>query len=296
MYRDFEDVQTLEREYSPSSCIANLPELLQAYAGRSAQARKANPGMQTLYYGTQSVEAIDYFPAGGRHKPPLLIFIHGGYWQELSKEDASFPATDCTRNGVAYAAVNYGVAPQATMAQMVARCRAAIGALYGRSESLGFDPTRIYVSGSSAGAHLAAMSLLTNWALRGLPPDIIKGAVLLSGIYDLEPIVQTYVNAPLHLDSASARMLSPLFELQGTVTSPPPTLLAYGQIETAEFKRQSVEFSDALASRGGHTQLLNIEGRNHFDIPFDLADERTELGRAVLALIQCPRWHNEGTS
>lgn len=284
LYRHIPDLATLEREYSPSSCVADLKPLLAQYSERSELARSQLPDLVTLAYGEDEVESIDYFPAADR-RAPLLIFIHGGYWQELSKREASFPALDCRRNGIAYAAINYGLAPKSTLAQMVERCRRAVASLYARAAELGFDRRAIHLAGSSAGAHLAAMTCLAPWAALGVDPAAIRGAILLSGVFDLEPLVPTYINAPLGLSVASARLHSPLLELTRTDAPLPGTLIAYGEHETLEFKRQSVQFATALQARAAEVAVLEIAGRNHFDIAFDLVDEATVLGQATLSRI-----------
>lgn len=284
LYRHIPDLATLEREYSPSSCVADLHSLLTRYGEASESARAQFPNLITLDYGEEAAERIDFFPAGAG-RAPLLVFIHGGYWQELSNRDASFPAVDCRRHGIAYAAINYGLAPATTLPQMIERCRKAVAMLYARARQLGFDRSAIYLSGSSAGAHLAAMTMLAPWRSYGVDAAAIRGAILLSGVFELEPLVPTYVNRPLGLTIDSARRNSPLLQLEGTGAPLPPVLLAYGEHETSEFKRQSAQFATALRQRAVSVELMEIMGRNHFDITFDLADERTVLGRATLSRI-----------
>lgn len=285
IYRHIPDLATLEREYSPSSCVSDLSALLSSYGTRSAHARAQFPHLRTLCYGADAAETIDFFPVHDCPDAPLLVFIHGGYWQELSKNDASFPAVDCHRNGIAYAAVNYGLAPSATLPQMIERCRLAVAALYESAGQLGFDRSSIYLSGSSAGAHLAAMTMLADWRASDVDPAAIRGAILLSGVFELEPLVSTYVNTPLRLTTATARLLSPLLQLENSSVPLPPVLVAYGEHETSEFKRQSTQFASALTGRTADVQLLQVAGRNHFDVTFDMVDERTTLGKTTLSFI-----------
>jgi len=286
-YRDLTSKQLLEREYSPSSLVDDIGHYLRQYATRSAKTREQLRATLGLRYGGAAEEVLDLFlPSAGARGDggtPLCVFIHGGYWQGLSKDDSSFPAEQFGREGIAFAALNYGLAPGSSLPLMVSRCRRAIAFLYDGAERLGFDRHSIVVSGSSAGAHLAAMAMLTDWRAEcGSPATVVKGAILLSGIFDLRPIRLTYVNEPLQLDVASALLYSPLL-LADFIAGPiPPTLIAYGETETGEFKRQSREFADALARRGAEVTSLCLAGRNHFDALFDLADPRTEFGRAVL--------------
>jgi len=285
IYRDIATKELLEREYSPSSLAPDLAQYLRDYASRSARTRERLPGKLNLSYGPAPEEVCDLFlPSPVRSgRTPLCIFIHGGYWQDLSKSDFSFPAEQFGRHGIAFAAVNYGLAPASSLAAMVARCRAAIAYLYGAAGRLGFDRDSILVCGSSAGAHLAAMTLLTDWLREfALPATLIKGAILLSGIYDLRPIRLTYVNDPLQLDVPSALCNSPLLLADFVSATIAPTLIAWGEHETTEFKRQSQEFAAALARRRAAVTSLEVRGRNHFDVLFDLADDHTELGGALL--------------
>jgi len=284
IYRHIRDLATLEREYSPSSCVANLGSLLTRYREDSESARAQFPDFITLSYGEDAAECIDFFPAD-RSTAPLLIFIHGGYWQELSKRDASFPAVDCRRNGLAYAAINYGLAPAATLPQMIERCRKAVVMLLMHAQQLGFDPSAVYLSGSSAGAHLAATTMLAPWNIYGVDARAIRGVILLSGVFELEPLVPTYVNRAMGLTIDSARANSPLLQLDHSDAQLPSVLLAYGEHETSEFKRQSMQFAGALRRRAVSVETMEIAGRNHFDITFDLVDERTVLGRAALSRI-----------
>jgi arylformamidase len=274
-------IEEREREYSPSSCIGgNYQPLIQAYAQQSRAARSATPGRLGLAYGRGASQRLDLFvpaPALGA-APPLLVFIHGGYWQELSKEDSAFPANHCVQQGWAFAALDYTLAPHATVAQMVAECRDALAWLHGNAANLGIDARRIVVAGSSAGAHLAAMAALPQPRVAG-----VKACVLVSGIYALEPLVGTSINAALGLTRESARQVSPaLLSLQGF----PPSVVCWGEVETAEFKRQSRDFAAQLERAGTACETFEVPQRNHFDVILDLADPATRLGRAVAAAVR----------
>ncbi|MEV4615134.1 alpha/beta hydrolase [Kitasatospora sp. NPDC049258] len=274
VYRQFDRAE-LDREYSPSSCVADLAAELAAYTEGSAAAHAAHPARRDERYGEQPPELLDYFPAAGPGAP-LHVFVHGGYWQELDKADSAFAAPDFLRRGTAFAAIGYGLAPRWPPAEIVAQVRRAVRWLFGNAEELGFDPARVYLSGSSAGAHLAAMALLDP---EPAPGHRIAGAALLSGVYDLEPISLSYVNEPLALDAEAARRLSPLhLPLAGL----PPLLIARGEHETAEFARQQEEFAAAARAAGVPVHTMVAAGRNHFDLPLDLGRPESELGAEVL--------------
>jgi arylformamidase len=266
-----------ERAYSPSSCIGgNYQPFMQAYAQRSQQARAQLAGRLNLHYGAAPAQRLDLFVPPSEQPPPLLLFIHGGYWQELSKEESAFSAADCVQAGIAFAALDYTLAPQAPVAQMVDECQQALAWLHKQAAQLGFDARRIVAAGSSAGAHLASML-----ALRA--PGQLAAAVLVSGIYELEPLIGTSINTALGLDTAAAQALSPVLMAADGF---PRSIVAWGEIETAEFKRQSLAFAAQLRQAGTPCQEIEVPARNHFDVILDLAKPGTNLGDAVHALLR----------
>jgi arylformamidase len=282
-----------ESEYSPSSCIGgNYQPFIAAYQTHSARARADCSALGATWsaprYGDQVGQQITLClpPAGAQaaNRPTgLLVFIHGGYWQELSAQDSLFAAPNCIQRGLAFAALDYTLAPAASVADIVAECRRAMVWLFQHAKALGVDASRIVVAGSSAGAHLAAMV-----AMPGALPDgaggsfALRAAVLVSGIYELEPLVGTSINIALALSPASARQVSPaLLPMLGF----PKTLVCWGAIETAEFKRQSRDFSHALNAGGTSCDSFEVPLRNHFDVILDLTDTSTHLGAVTLSLL-----------
>ncbi len=269
-WREMDDAARADA-YSPSKALpdGDLTPFLQAYIDRSAAAHQACGPVQAVRYGPLASNTIDLVVPDDEGPAPLLVYIHGGYWQELSKRESFLPAPDCLARGIGFAAVDYTLAPAATIDAIGAECLAAVSTLFDEARSLGIDPDRIVLSGSSAGAHLVAMTCLA------LPADKRpRGVVLLSGIYELEPLIGTYVNDALGMDVTTARRNSPaLADLSGF----PPALIAWGAVETDEFKRQSRTFATLLPA----AETLEVLLRNHFDILFDLADDSALGGRTV---------------
>lgn len=285
--KDSLSAEVREREYSPSSCIGgNYAPYIEEYVTLSEAALNSASRHVELAYGSAAAHKLDLFlPERGDSEslPPLLLFIHGGYWQELSKASAVFSAPDCNEAGIAFAAIDYTLAPQASVHDMVLECRKALRWLYQHGEKLGFDPQRIVVSGSSAGAHLAAMCCLRGWKDDAdLPVGTPAAAVLVSGIYDLQALIGTSINEALSLDVESAQAISPqLLDLTGF----PPAIISWGEIETSEFKRQSQAFADALNALGArYLPPIEMPARNHFNVILDQARANTRLGDATHAL------------
>lgn len=299
LWREMSD-EDRQREYSPSSAIGgDFSPFIEAYVQESETARvlcaEAGSDLFELRYGPADSQTIDLVvptdgptlptgdlvtPTGANGAVPLLVYIHGGYWQLLSKRESFFAATGCLDQGIAFAAVDYSLAPGASLDEIVQECRDALRLLAQSAAQYGYDPNQIFIAGSSAGGHLAAMMGLTGVGNdSGFTP---AGLMLISGVFELEPLIGTTVNDAVGLDLAAAVRNSPMLaKLDGL----PPTLLTWGEIETDEFKRQSRMLAAKLVEAGVDTQLLEVPGRNHFDIVLGLADTRTPLGQAVRRLM-----------
>jgi arylformamidase len=267
----------LEKEYSPSSAIGgNYQPFIQTYIDRSKAAFAKVPCMRDMRYGLAERALIDYFPAPQRvtaKRPGLLIYIHGGYWQELSKNESSFLAPAWHAAGFAHAVVGYTLAPRASLAEIVSQCKAAVAYLRDQALALGHDAQRIVVAGSSAGAYLAAVCAAdASLELRGWVP--------ISGVFDLRPLVSTTINDALGMTMQDAAELSALTTNSVRV----PAVIAWGDIETDAFKQQSKALAAHFESTGQDCISIDVAGRNHFDVVHELGDESTELFAAARKL------------
>ncbi|ADI03332.1 hypothetical protein SBI_00211 [Streptomyces bingchenggensis BCW-1] len=272
-YRGFSRAD-LDREYSPSSVVPSLPFYLNEYATLSAAAHNEHTPLTDLRYSASPEARLDLFPVEGGASA-LEVFVHGGYWQDVTKEQSAFAAPDFVAEGIAFAALDYGLAPAYSLDEIVTMVCEAVAWLHANAPRFGIDPQRIHLSGSSAGAHLVAMALIRDDAQR------IAGATLLSGIYDLEPLRHTYVNGALGLDADAALRNSPIHHLPERL---PPIVIARGGGETGEFIRQHDTMAALLRRRNAVTELV-CPTRNHFDLPYDLGNQHTALGKAVLTRI-----------
>ncbi|WP_030666504.1 alpha/beta hydrolase [Streptomyces cellulosae] len=269
----------LDREYSPSSRVTDLDVHLARYATDSARARADLPVHLDVPCGPLPEQRLDLFPAPDPHAP-LFVFVHGGYWQELSKSEAAFAARGFLAAGISFGALGYGLAPRHSMRAITAAVSDSLRRICTGRSPLPTAPQAIHLGGHSAGAHLVASALLDADGLH--PSGTIASATLISGVYDLEPLRHTYVNDALGMDAAEARDCSPLHRMP---TRLPRLVVALGENETDAFTEQHHQFVGAAREGGTEVTDLVVPGRHHFDLPFDLADPDTVLGAAVLGIL-----------
>ena len=280
LYRDY-DREELDVQYNAQATVGDITPFIREYTELSSKAYATLDCRRQIPFGPSAEETLDLFPAGGN--APLFVFIHGGYWRMLSSADSSFMAPNFVDQGVAVAAVNYTLRPHATLDQIVAEVRRSIAWLYNNCSAYDLNPERIFIGGSSAGGHLAGMLISGGWHEEfGVPNDIIKGCLVLSGLYELEPVALSYANDWLNIDKETARRNSPIYALPEKGC---PLVLSYGGSETAEFKRQSEDYAAHWRSAGFETDCFERTERNHFDIPLELCVKDSILDRKVFDLI-----------
>ena len=241
------------------------------------------PGSLDVAYGAAGPrQTLDIFTPE-TDGAPILVFIHGGYWIFNSKDPRRFPAREFVPRDIAWVPINYRLAPTATMDGIVADVRSAVQWLYHHAAEYGCDPDRIYVSGNSAGGHLSAELLSDNWPDRyNLPAGVVKGVCAISGLYDLEPLLECEPNEKLRMDLETARRYSPVYHLSGTAT---PAIIACGGNETAEFRRQTAAYADILKEAGYPVTHMEVAGHDHFSVIGELANPESPLFQAVIKMI-----------
>ncbi len=268
--------QELDDDYTPSRYVDSVAAILASWALRTKAAKAAAGAnlVEDLAYGEHPRERIDLFRSE-RAAAPLLVFIHGGFWQAISKDESGFVANAWREAGAHVAIFDYGLAPEFGLPQIVAQARRGLLWLIGRAASMGVDPSRVVIAGHSAGAHLAAMGV----AQSDMP---LRGLILLSGVFDLEPVRRSYVNDLVGMSAEDARALSPLHLRPRTIVH---TLVAAAEHEPVAFHEQSRAL--AFAWRGADRRLdcIMVPRRNHFDLLDDFADPSSALGQATAALL-----------
>jgi acetyl esterase/lipase len=261
------DQTVLDAGYNNTLAVSDSSALLQDFDERSAALRNAHGEYLDLRYGPAPRNRIDYFAA---EKPgPLLIFIHGGYWQMRAKETFSFIAAGPLAHGIHVAMIGYTLAPEASLTEIVAEVRAAIAWLKNNAAEFGGNTERMIVSGWSAGGHLTAMCLDELGVI---------GGIAISGIYDLEPVRLSYLNDKLRLSDAEETALNPLH----LPLSIKPLTITYGTGELPELQRQSEQFAAARRSLLGN--LVPLSQHNHFTILNELATVEGAITLEVCAI------------
>ncbi|ASC64181.1 alpha/beta hydrolase [Achromobacter denitrificans] len=279
LYRNY-DRAALDIQYNARATVPDIQPILKKYAEDSAEARRTLDCALDVPFGEHADESLDIFPAAaGARNAPVFVFIHGGYWRLLSKSDSSGMAPAFTRAGAVVVAVNYSLAPAVTLDRIVDQNRRALAWIHRHIAEYGGDPTRIHVCGSSAGGHLVGALLANGWhAGYEVPPDLIRGAAPLSGLFDLRPLVHTHINEWMRMSEADAIRNSPALQLPQAGC---PLVVSYGETETAEFKRQSDDYLAAWIERGFPGRYVPMPGTNHYDIVLSLNDPDSPLTRAI---------------
>ena len=272
----------LDIQYDARGTVDDIAPFLDRYAEFSAAAKRDLKVVRDVPFGSGQEELFDLFPAG--RNAPVFVFVHGGYWRLLSKDESSFMAKCFVECGIVVAAVNYALAPAVTLDEIVRQVRAAVSRLWHDADRYGIDRDRIHIGGSSAGGHLVGMLLADGWQSQaGVPTDVIAGAVSASGLFDLEPVRLCHPNEWLQLDADSARRNSPIHHIPEAGC---PLLLTWAGSDTGEFKRQSHDYGRAWEQAGYPVTAFEVSDRNHFDIILDLADPQREFAQKVIAMIE----------
>jgi arylformamidase len=275
-----------DAQYNARAAIPEATSILQQWFDDSAAARAGRPCELDLPYGDEASERLDLFlparRADGR-AAPVLVYIHGGYWRALDKRDQSFVAAPFAAAGALAVMTNYALCPAVSVEHIVLQLVRALSWVWRHAARYGGDPDRIVVAGHSAGGHLAAMMLACRWREVGadLPPDLVKAALALSGLFELEPLRHAPFLAPdLNLDAATARRLSP-----AAMPAPCGRLVALvGGVESAEFKRQN----RLIARRWGAQAVPVCEtlpGRHHMSVLRELATPGSRAHGLALDLL-----------
>ena len=283
----------LDRQYDSRGSVPDVQLHLAAYAARTAAAKVALRCCENIAYGPGAEARLDLYPvhspggpAGAAAKAPVLVFLHGGDWRALSKEDSGFAAPAFVQAGAVFVALDFRLRPEATIPEMGAQVRQALQWLWRHVAEYGGDPDRLHIAGHSSGANLVGQLLMTDWARDfGLPANVVKSAVFMSGLGDLTPVRLSFRNQKLGLTEA---MVDEVSLLRRGSPAACPLLVAVGANETEDYRRQARDTAEAWAATGRFARLFTLPGRHHFDAVLAWADPTSELFAAHAALMGLP--------
>jgi arylformamidase len=272
-------IEDFERQYNPRQAVPDHQGKIDSRVTASAEARCRIEGVYDLRYGPGAKEVLDVFPAEA-DGAPVQFYIHGGYWRAQDKSDVSFFAEPFTAAGACVVIINYDLCPDVTLPEIMAEVVRALIWTHGHIAEWGGDAGAIYISGNSAGAHLAAMMLARDWQADGLPADLIKGAALLTGVYDPEPVLGISVNEVIGLTAEILDTVSPLRNLPRRNL---PLLVPVGGGETTEWINQTRTYVDLCQANGIGAEYMEVPGADHFDMTAAMGDEDGPVLPAILA-------------
>jgi arylformamidase len=282
------DQQALDDAYDQIVYAPNRDQVHKRNAFNSDRVRARLGAPKRLAYGSKPIEQLDLFsplpppPAGeGREGAPINIFIHGGAWRQRAVKDYAYQAEMMVRAGGHWIGLDFdGVeGTNGDLLPMADQVRRAVAWAYNNAKSFGGDPNRIYVSGQSSGGHLGGCVVTTDWTKYGVPKDVVKGALLCSGMYELKPVRLSKRSQYVAFTDEAEEQLSSQRHLDRLNC---PLLVAYGTYETPEFQRQGRDFAAAVKAAGKPVTLLVAEGYNHFEMAEMIGNPLSLLGAAML--------------
>ena len=282
------DQAGLDRQYNSRGTVADVSIYLQVYAEQTRQTKLARACAENLQYGPGADDKLDIYPVAMPASPgpgsPVMVFLHGGDWRTLSKDEGGFAAQAFVAAGVMYVALDFSIAPATTLPAMGEQVRRALHWLYLNVAAHGGDPDRLHIAGHSSGANLVGQLLMTDWAsVFNAPADLIKSAVLISGLGDLEPVRLSFRNQQLKLTPADVNQASLLRRKPGTHC---PLLVLVGARETDDYRLQSRELADFWRAQGNRAELFELDDRHHFDALLEWADPTSAVFAVHIELIK----------
>ena len=275
------DQEELDDAYTQALWAPNQAELVKRNAQKSAQAVARLGPPRRSRYGSTEAEQLDLYVTR-RPNAPIHVFIHGGAWRTDNASNCAYQSEMFVDAGAHFVALDFNnvLETKGDLRVMADQVRRGVAWVFRNAKTFGGDPERLFVSGHSSGAHLAACVLTTAWQTEfGLPANLVKGGLCASGMYDLQPVSLSSRRNYVTFDPPTIASLSPIHHLD-RLTS--PVIVAHGTLETPEFQRQSREFTVALKGVGKLTDAIVLDGYNHFDVSESLGNPYGLLGRAVL--------------
>lgn len=273
----------LDSQYNTRLHVPHFQDYLDRWERQSREEERAWPVVKDIPYGELPRERLDVY-SSSQPQSKTLIFLHGGWWHLLDKALFHFIAGGFRRYGITTVFPAYPLAPGSSIDEIVQSCQKAIAWLYHHISGFNGDPHQLYVAGHSAGGHLAAMLVATDWSRSypSIPANVLKGACFVSGLFDLLPIQRSYLNTVLGMDKKTAIRNSPV---QHEPLSACPMIVAVGEAETTAFHDQSKALYEGWREKGNGLQLLSLPGLDHYSVVDAMTDPNSELHAAICRLM-----------
>jgi arylformamidase len=279
------DQDELDAAYDQFSYAPLGKQIIKRFATSSDEVRQRLGAPRREAYGPSEVEKLDIYRTG-KPNAPVFVFIHGGAWLGGSASEYAFPAELFVNAGAHYVALDFIAirAANGDLRVMADQVRRGVAWVYKNAASFGGDPNRLYVGGHSSGGHLCGVTLVTDWSKDfGLPADIIKGGLCMSGMYDMKPVRLSRRSTYIKFDDDMEEMMSSQRHLDRLRA---PIIVTYGTNETPEFQRQSRDFAAAVKAAGKPVELVAAANYNHFETNETLANPYGPNGRAAITLMK----------
>jgi len=276
-YKNFRQDE-LEYQYNPRESVPEYPALSKRKAEQARKVRETAKSWFNVSYGRSPRETLDIY-AADKAGGPVLVYIHGGYWRSGNKEDNCNFVPTFTKRGATVVLLEYDLCPKVTVTDVVRQTRAAIAWVFKNITRYSGNPSYLYVSGHSAGGHLTAMALAHDWEKEALPRDLIKGAVVTSGVFDLDVVAHLSVQEEIQMTPEIARANDPL-------THPSlvncPLVIAVGGAEPKGWQQMSEDYFNYCKQQGMKADYLVIPGANHYTMSENMLDANSSLSQAML--------------
>lgn len=284
VWLDMDQVE-LDAAYDQSVYSPLLRQIIKRYGSLSETTRSRIGNPKRFSYGPSAVEGFDLYPAK-KANAPIFVFVHGGAWLGGEAKNFGYPAELFVNAGVNYIALDFIAikAANGELTAMAQQVRNAVAWIYKNAGQLGGDANNIYLGGHSSGGHLAGVTLVTDWQKEfGVPANVIKGGLLISGMYDMKPVRLSKRSSYVKFTDASEHAMSAQRQLDKISA---PLVVAYGTLETPEFQRQSWDFVAAVKAAGKQAELISAPDFGHFEMCESLGNPYGPAGHAALKMMK----------
>jgi arylformamidase len=284
VFLDYDQVE-LDAAYNQITYAPLMGQILKRFASNSDAARARLGEPHRVAYGPTEVEHLDIYRTS-QAKAPILLFIHGGAWRAVDTKNFGFAAETFVNAGAHFVAPEFVSVDKAggNLMTMADQVRRAIAWTYKNAATFDGDPDRLFIAGHSSGGHLCGVALVTDWKGEfGLPSDIVKGGLCMSGLYDLKPVRLSARSSYIKFTDEMEQAMSSQRHLKFLNA---PIVVSFGSNETPEFQRQNRDFAAAVKAMGKPVQLIEAENYDHFEMAETLGNPYGPNGRAALALMK----------